>query len=894
MVSKTSIKYLQDLRTALLCPYEDCESETRMMENTVTLPCGHHFCYDCAIDSIDRYDGCTVCNFPCWGKDAKSNHTMNRMIEQVQKLSQLALAIQKYEQLPLPSTTTNDNHHKGKNDSVNENDNLSILPLPSTEYTNDINLSVLNNQYMDRNRTNGTPPTTATDDDADDHSGAQFQPSHVPALIQSPVKILQNENHTDEYDDEEDDIVHPSHRKRSRSIGSLSNNNTLSSTTVVSSTFSSSEFPSITPGQQKGVSYAVGPSKDDGEDILSANSTESLPSNDTIQANRVVIHSIPSVTISPGSLGIIGGGGGVSVTSTVFSPLNTDTSSTTLTAMNNNHIIMPPPPPRRSTLSSAKGKISPRTSHSSSSVLSLGGTVSASSSSSSKTLDTAVEENTLSSAVNVYSTASKQLNSNTHLYQPIINPQISIVQNRNTIETDDEEDTEGKKKEEEEEEEDGPVPIQRRRKPLLLTSSASTVNTNVPVQNKENNGVKLLTKIPKPLVTESTSSTVPLTLTNGNSSHPSKTIVVNTNTPALSMVTSLVSISSTSTGTYPPPPSTSVTPRHTPRALDLVPSSSSSAEAVVKHTAKLNSENTVPNRIVDEVPYQPIYGSGGANRARQTGQIVICPTGITTDEERKIMVTLGRILQCTIVDKFDPSTVTHIVTVVTTTDTTGPPDHRPICSRTLKYVQGLLCGCWIVSFEWARKCASLGTYIDESIYEIARDRSARKNCTSPLLYRRWTLENRLPLFYNQHFYILEPLHRLNIAELSLCIQCGGGILETIDPVQQYANIMKENKKFDDANNDSTSIAHRNQATYNDEELNRIRNIIVITSFDSSLRDTSNLLKLEKMYHQTLNVQVVDQLWFLDCVSNGTLEEISKWTFGGEGIKTLRKKVTSNK
>lgn len=87
MLSSTAFGILTSLRDALLCPHPGCGV---ILRKPVSLPCGHNLCAECATVAIDDEDGCSVCEKPCWGKDARTNHHMARVIEHVTSLMDLS------------------------------------------------------------------------------------------------------------------------------------------------------------------------------------------------------------------------------------------------------------------------------------------------------------------------------------------------------------------------------------------------------------------------------------------------------------------------------------------------------------------------------------------------------------------------------------------------------------------------------------------------------------------------------------------------------------------------------------------------------------------------------------------------------------------------------------
>jgi len=94
MLSVTAFSILGSLRNALLCPHPGCGV---LLKNPVSLPCGHNLCAECATTAIDDQDGCSVCEKPCWGKDARTNHHMARVIEHVTSLVDLSENAQRFQ-----------------------------------------------------------------------------------------------------------------------------------------------------------------------------------------------------------------------------------------------------------------------------------------------------------------------------------------------------------------------------------------------------------------------------------------------------------------------------------------------------------------------------------------------------------------------------------------------------------------------------------------------------------------------------------------------------------------------------------------------------------------------------------------------------------------------------
>ena len=800
MVSKTSIKYLHELQNAVKCSYQECESTTGMFENTVTLPCGHHFCSDCAIDGIDKYDGCTICHYPCWGKDAKPNYTLNRVIEHITTLTQLAKQIQLYENNIVY------NHHKDIIKPIIENKDNIVME-------NDGNNTITPNKIE------------LNEDNMKSRSGATLQIT------------------VEESDNDDDDIIDPSRFKKSRYISnsapaiiSTSTNHNIELEEEILSANSVSSTPVIPAGITNHV-------------LPSSSSASKGSSSSNIQSpSTTSISSMKTPKIIP-------------VSNTIFGNSNNENSTniTPLSTIHNKTTTMPPPSSRTNASTETSSKL---TEHNDPTIIHhtplpavdppLTPAAFARTPAINPSMDIVVPLSSSNGINNYSSEPSSSTITISKLNSPNKN-QVVIVQKSHSSEDSDDDD-------------DGPLPINRRSKKSTTVINTNNNTTNKIMKSAINSSTIMVTQNNDTKVTKAVSKThKPLVIESSTGSTTTSTVDSSLVSPSVINSSSIIPSSSTNT-------------RSSHKPLNLIPSSSSQISPTITtspSTVTLSSTLTTSTEISTR-SFEPIYGIGGANRAKQTGKIVVCPTGINSEEDCKVLDMLEKVLKCTVVDTFDPATVTHVITVVNSNDNTGPPNYQPISSRTLKYVQGILCGCWIVTLDWARTCCTLGTHVDETSFEIGRDRSARKHCTTPLWGRQAALEKKLPLFYQQHFYILEPLSRLSIKDLELCIQCGGGIIETVDPYVQLQ--LLEKKKY-------TNKEEK------DNELQRIQNIITITSFDLGVCDDYAMEQLRKKYTSTKysSLIIVDQIWLLDCVSNWTKESLIKWTFNGEGTNMIRKK-----
>eukprot|EP01083_Nonionella_stella_P272762 925069_1 len=69
------------------------------------------------------------------------------------------------------------------------------------------------------------------------------------------------------------------------------------------------------------------------------------------------------------------------------------------------------------------------------------------------------------------------------------------------------------------------------------------------------------------------------------------------------------------------------------------------------------------------------------------------------------------------------SDVTHLVTTVTIED-----DDGILKSRTMKYFQSVVAGCWVLCFDWIEKCLAKNQLYQERSFEVLGDRKGRGAC----------------------------------------------------------------------------------------------------------------------------------------------------------------------
>lgn len=161
----------------------------------------------------------------------------------------------------------------------------------------------------------------------------------------------------------------------------------------------------------------------------------------------------------------------------------------------------------------------------------------------------------------------------------------------------------------------------------------------------------------------------------------------------------------------------------------------------------------------------PMLGTGAAARATAAGEqlasgagvgparsgharrIVLVGTGLTVQERAALASAAAAIGNgATVADVFDPLTVTHVITPVVAGGNAPHPgagsastsaaipflvSGRPLrtCKRTVKYLQGVLCGAWVLTMDWVREVVRAG-YVETHSSPCSMPRTTmRGHCT---------------------------------------------------------------------------------------------------------------------------------------------------------------------
>jgi hypothetical protein len=157
----------------------------------------------------------------------------------------------------------------------------------------------------------------------------------------------------------------------------------------------------------------------------------------------------------------------------------------------------------------------------------------------------------------------------------------------------------------------------------------------------------------------------------------------------------------------------------------------------VPSTSATGTEESLVRRSNRLSGYSP-GGVGAVPRSNRWGggqRVVLLGTGLLPNDKAALANMLklmeGAGADAHYADAFDSAAPpTHVVTVtVTESDAScagGRPEMR-ICKRTLKVMQGMLCGSWLVSTDWLYESLKAGFVLDEESFEIQTDVKSLSN-----------------------------------------------------------------------------------------------------------------------------------------------------------------------
>ncbi|XP_065839986.1 BRCA1-associated RING domain protein 1-like [Oscarella lobularis] len=222
--------------------------------------------------------------------------------------------------------------------------------------------------------------------------------------------------------------------------------------------------------------------------------------------------------------------------------------------------------------------------------------------------------------------------------------------------------------------------------------------------------------------------------------------------------------------------------------------------------------------------------------AQPLSSIVLLSTSLD-DRQKDRVKQLTRQQKALTVDSFR-SFVTHLVTNC---------DDDYHCPRTLKYLQALAAGKWIVRFQWVIDSLEKGTWQDEEHYEV-RDAVGVRHATAPARSRHNAANKLPPLFDGCRFYLhgdfLRPMPKRD--DLATLIRLAGGRL-----------LVREPKSGDDNSALEVSVP------YHSPESDFSWVLIIYDPKSERQRSVAN---------GRFHFPAVPVTWLLDCLTKFKLEE----------------------
>jgi hypothetical protein len=122
---------------------------------------------------------------------------------------------------------------------------------------------------------------------------------------------------------------------------------------------------------------------------------------------------------------------------------------------------------------------------------------------------------------------------------------------------------------------------------------------------------------------------------------------------------------------------------------------------------------------------------------QQEHTYVICGT-VLDKKQQEDLTDLCKNLGARLSSKMTPQ-VTHVVT---------PVDHEGLAKRTIKFASGIVCGSWIVGYQWVQECMKRDRFVDEEPFEVKGDNVAKEG---PSLGRNARASNKEGIF--SHLFI---------------------------------------------------------------------------------------------------------------------------------------------
>jgi len=156
----------------------------------------------------------------------------------------------------------------------------------------------------------------------------------------------------------------------------------------------------------------------------------------------------------------------------------------------------------------------------------------------------------------------------------------------------------------------------------------------------------------------------------------------------------------------------------------------------------------------------------------ESASIVILTSGLLPNLRADVRRHSAKLAGAIVVDSWDGARApTHLLMVTKT------KDGKRRCKRTLKYLQAVARGIWVVDVRWLQACVNQESHVSEGTYEVHADHFAPK-LNGPSRARNSTDKQRKQLFQNKRFFIensVKPPHARALADIARL--CGAIVLQ---------------------------------------------------------------------------------------------------------------------
>ncbi|XP_070565914.1 BRCA1-associated RING domain protein 1-like [Ptychodera flava] len=226
-------------------------------------------------------------------------------------------------------------------------------------------------------------------------------------------------------------------------------------------------------------------------------------------------------------------------------------------------------------------------------------------------------------------------------------------------------------------------------------------------------------------------------------------------------------------------------------------------------------------------------------RLSQNTEIVLIGTALKREHKVKLEQ-CAKLLKGRVVEDFDNS-VTHVVTSC---------NQDGQCARTMKFLQGILHGKWIVSYDWVKRCLEKDKQEDEQYFEVTGT-SIHPFTLGPRKARQ-NSEQQCPGFFNGiHFYFYGHFNAPtpSKAELSNLVKSGDGTLLLREP------------KPDDCNQPGGTVPYH---AVTDSKQSECTHYIIYDHFN----------KKPPAKIRTPKLCTASSSWLMDCITQFTILDLT--------------------